>query len=172
MLARAETAVSAGILSAQQVEESTHASHSLLLAEQIHRQSWLRSEALARRRQAPLQHGRGRIQARRPRPHLPQIHLRRLRGDHATLLAGKDDYAGAGPEDPDEYKALNIFWVPPGARWTYLQNSAKQPEIGKIVDDAMVAIERDWEMANFELRMANGRWTVRHLKFGTRTSYE
>jgi type I restriction enzyme M protein len=62
---------------------------------------------------------------------------------HATLLAAKGDYAGADPEDPDEYKALNVFWVPPGARWTYLQNSAKQPEIGKIVDDAMVAIERD-----------------------------
>ena len=53
------------------------------------------------------------------------------------------DYAGADPEDPDEYRAENIFWVPPAARWTYLQNSAKQPEIGKIVDDAMVAIERD-----------------------------
>src|SRR6266404_9288586 len=62
---------------------------------------------------------------------------------HATLLAGKGEYAGADPEDPDEYKALNVFWVPPGARWTYLQNSAKQPDIGKIVDDAMVAIERD-----------------------------
>jgi type I restriction enzyme M protein len=58
---------------------------------------------------------------------------------HADLLKEK----GADPEDPDEYKAENIFWVPPGARWTYLQNSAKQPEIGKIVDDAMVAIERD-----------------------------
>jgi type I restriction enzyme M protein len=54
-----------------------------------------------------------------------------------------DDYAGANPEDPDEYKAENIFWVPPGARWSYLQSSAKQPTIGKIVDDAMVAIERD-----------------------------
>ena len=51
--------------------------------------------------------------------------------------------AGADPEDQDEYKAENVFWVPPGARWTYLQNSAKQPTIGKIVDDAMVAIERD-----------------------------
>lgn len=47
------------------------------------------------------------------------------------------------PGDQDEYKAENVFWVPPGARWIYLQNSAKQPEIGKIVDDAMVAIERD-----------------------------
>src|SRR5438094_308543 len=63
--------------------------------------------------------------------------------DHAKLVASEDEYAGANPEDPDEYRAENIFWVPPAARWTYLQNSAKQPTIGKIVDDAMVAIERD-----------------------------
>jgi type I restriction enzyme M protein len=62
---------------------------------------------------------------------------------HAKLITGASEYAGANPEDPDEYRAENIFWVPPAARWTYLQNSAKQPTIGKIVDDAMVAIERD-----------------------------
>jgi type I restriction enzyme M protein len=62
---------------------------------------------------------------------------------HAKLVAGKGDYKGANPEDQDEYKAENVFWVPPAARWTYLQGSAKQPTIGKIVDDAMVAIERD-----------------------------
>src|SRR5450755_3463612 len=62
---------------------------------------------------------------------------------HAKLVAGKGDYAGANPEDQDEYKAENVFWVPPAARWSYLQNSAKQPSIGKVVDDAMVAIERD-----------------------------
>jgi type I restriction enzyme M protein len=62
---------------------------------------------------------------------------------HAKLIAGKGDYAGANAEDPDEYRAENIFWVPPAARRNYLQNSAKQPTIGKIVDDAMVAIERD-----------------------------
>ena len=62
---------------------------------------------------------------------------------HAKLVASEGEYAGANPEDPDEYKAENVFWVPPAARWTYLQNSAKQPTIGKIVDDAMVAIERD-----------------------------
>jgi type I restriction enzyme M protein len=62
---------------------------------------------------------------------------------HAKLVEGKGDYAGANAEDPDEYRAENIFWVPPGARWSYLQNSAKQPAIGKIVDEAMVAIERD-----------------------------
>ena len=62
---------------------------------------------------------------------------------HAKLVAGKGDYAGANAEDPDEYKAENVFWVPPAARWTYLQNNAKQPTIGKIIDDAMVAIEGD-----------------------------
>jgi len=50
---------------------------------------------------------------------------------------------GADPEDPDEYRQDNIFWVPKEARWEFLQNSAKQPIIGKIIDDAMDAIERD-----------------------------
>jgi len=61
----------------------------------------------------------------------------------AKLVGGQGDYAGANPEDQDEYKAENVFWVPPGARWSTLQNSAKQPTIGKVVDDAMVALERD-----------------------------
>jgi len=47
------------------------------------------------------------------------------------------------PEDIDEYKARNSFWVPPDARWEYLQKNAKQPTIGIIIDDAMDAIERD-----------------------------
>ena len=61
----------------------------------------------------------------------------------AKLVAGQGDYAGSNPEDADEYKAENVFWVPAEARWAHLQASAKQPTIGKIVDDAMVAIERD-----------------------------
>jgi type I restriction enzyme M protein len=61
----------------------------------------------------------------------------------AKLLAGEGDYEGANPEDPDEYKAENVFWVPADARWSHLQANAKQPTIGKLVDDAMVAIERD-----------------------------
>ena len=51
--------------------------------------------------------------------------------------------AYADPEDPDEYRAQNVFWVPKEARWERLQSNAKQPEIGKIIDDAMVAIEGD-----------------------------
>lgn len=61
----------------------------------------------------------------------------------AKLTAGAGDYAGADPEDADEYRAENVFWVPKEARWSQLQADAKQPTIGKVVDDAMVAIERD-----------------------------
>ena len=50
---------------------------------------------------------------------------------------------GADPEDPDEYRADNVFWVTTEARWQTLQDNAKQPTIGKRVDEAMVAIERD-----------------------------
>ncbi len=60
---------------------------------------------------------------------------------HARLVAEADQ--GADPEDPDEYRAENVFWVPPEARWATLQGSAKLPKIGKLLDDAMVAIERD-----------------------------
>ncbi len=57
------------------------------------------------------------------------------------LLAERAD--GADPEDPDEYRAKNVFWVPPEARWSYLQGQAKQTTVGQFVDDAMEAIERD-----------------------------
>ena len=55
----------------------------------------------------------------------------------AALLA--DDPTAA--EDPDEYLAENVFWVPKEARWSHLQASARQTAIGKIIDDAMGAIE-------------------------------
>src|SRR5690242_15399960 len=60
---------------------------------------------------------------------------------HAELLAEKAH--GADPEDPDEYRAGNVFWVPKEARWARLLKNAKQPTIGKLLDDAMLAIERD-----------------------------
>jgi len=49
----------------------------------------------------------------------------------------------ADPEDPDEYLAANIFWVPKEARWSYLRSRAKDPTIGVLVDNAMEAIERE-----------------------------
>lgn len=59
------------------------------------------------------------------------------------LEAGEGDYAGADPNDPYEYRAENVFYVPPQARWDYLQGRAKLASIGKDVDDAMDAIEKD-----------------------------
>jgi type I restriction enzyme M protein len=50
---------------------------------------------------------------------------------------------GADPEDPDEYRAKNIFWVPQDARWDKIQASAKKPSNGQVIDDAMTAIERE-----------------------------
>ena len=55
-----------------------------------------------------------------------------------TLLAEYPECA----EDPDEYSAENVFWVPQQARWSHLQASAKQPGIGKLIDEAMYAIEK------------------------------
>lgn len=63
--------------------------------------------------------------------------------DEQHVVLEADKAKGADPEDPDEYRAANVFWVPKDARWSLLKNNAKQPEIGKIVDDAMVAIERE-----------------------------
>lgn len=56
----------------------------------------------------------------------------------AELLANYPD----GAEDPDEYAAENVFWVPKEARWSHLQANAKQPSIGKMIDEAMIAIEK------------------------------
>ena len=60
---------------------------------------------------------------------------------YAKLESERDQ--GADPEDPDEYRAQSIFWVPPEARWQHLQSQARQPTIGRLVDDAMTVVERD-----------------------------
>ena len=56
---------------------------------------------------------------------------------YEVLKAEKD----ADPEERDEYTAENVFWVPTKARWPHLQKNAKQPTIGKRIDEAMTAIE-------------------------------
>lgn len=58
---------------------------------------------------------------------------------HAQLAADRD----SDPEDLDEYKARNLFWVPPAARWSQIAAQAKSPQIGEIVDKAMIAIEQE-----------------------------
>lgn len=62
---------------------------------------------------------------------------------YAKLEAGKGKYEGADPEDKDEYQGENVFWVPQVARWPYLHSRAKQPTIGKDVDNAMEALEKE-----------------------------
>ena len=59
---------------------------------------------------------------------------------HAIVLA---EWGEEAAEDRDEYTAESIFWVPPEARWRHLKAQAKQPNIGQLVDDAMVGVERD-----------------------------
>jgi len=59
------------------------------------------------------------------------------------LKAGEGDLAGADPEDKDEYKAENVFFVPAESRWSHLVAQAKQPDIGTYVDAAMDAIEKE-----------------------------
>ena len=47
------------------------------------------------------------------------------------------------PQNRDEYLAANVFWLPPEARWHTIKAKARSPEIGKVIDDAMGAIERE-----------------------------
>ena len=61
----------------------------------------------------------------------------------ARLQAGVGELAGADPEDKDEYKAENVFFVPSEARWSFLVARAKLPNIGSVVDEAMDAIEKE-----------------------------
>lgn len=61
---------------------------------------------------------------------------------HQKLEEGQGEFKGANPEDPDEYLAFNVFYVPEKARWTFLRGNAKQPEIGILIDQAMDSIEK------------------------------
>jgi len=63
-------------------------------------------------------------------------------GEVRAKLEAERYQTGADPDDPDEYRADRIFWVPPTARWQRVQEQARQPNIGQTVDAAMVAIER------------------------------
>jgi type I restriction-modification system DNA methylase subunit len=71
---------------------------------------------------------------------------------HAILEAEKAE--GADPEDPDEYRALNIFWVPSEARWSHLKAQAKQSTIGQIAhgdsfhNDHFPDLKADYILAN------------------------
>jgi len=62
---------------------------------------------------------------------------------YEKLKKGEGEYKNADPEDIDEYRAENVFFVPPQARWQYIKANAKKPEIGKIIDEAMELIEKE-----------------------------
>ena len=64
---------------------------------------------------------------------------------YAKLKKGEGVYTDADPEDSDEYRAEDVFFVPPYARWSYLYSRARQSSIGKDLDDAMIEIESENE---------------------------
>lgn len=61
--------------------------------------------------------------------------------ERAYQEISQDEYAD--PEDRDEYLAKNVFWVPQEARWETIKNSAKDPTIGQVIDNAMYVIEKE-----------------------------
>jgi len=83
---------------------------------------------------------------------------------HARLVSQVDQ--GADPEDRDEYIAERVFWVPKEARWSRLQANAKQPAIGNLIDQAMLAIERDNPALNGVLPGNYGRPTLDKQRLG------
>ena len=70
------------------------------------------------------------------------VFLKYISDSFTALYEKLSQTKNADPEDRDEYKAKNVFFVPPSARWSYLQSAAKQPGIGKKIDSAMEAIEK------------------------------
>jgi type I restriction enzyme M protein len=69
-------------------------------------------------------------------------------------------------EDRDEYLAKNVFWVVPEARWSHLQANARKAEIGKLIDDAMVAIEKENPRLRGVLPKDFGRPTLDKRRLG------
>lgn len=73
---------------------------------------------------------------------------------------------GADPEDRDEYAAERVFWVPKVARWGHLKANAKQPTIGTLIDEAMLAIEKDNPSLRGVLPGNYGRETLDKQRLG------
>jgi len=71
------------------------------------------------------------------------IFLKYISDAFEAQRAALQEHEYADPEDPEEYLAENVFWVSKDARWSYLRDNAKQKTIGKLIDDAMLAVEAD-----------------------------
>jgi type I restriction enzyme M protein len=83
---------------------------------------------------------------------------------HAELLKLVGE--GADPEDPDEYRAEGLYWVPTDARWAGLKDNATSPAIGKLVDDAMLALERQNTVLSGVLPKEYGRPSLDKVRLG------
>ena len=93
------------------------------------------------------------------------------RAELTARLTNPDDeyfYGDADPadieaelEDRDYYKEVNVFWVPEGARWEALRNAAKQPDIGKRIDDALALIDLGIEGV---LALSRPRWKLSNTR--------
>ena len=69
-------------------------------------------------------------------------------------------------EERDYYTKDNVFWVPPQARWEYLREQAKQPDIGALIDDALAAIENENSALRGKLDKRFGRSQLAEGKLG------
>lgn len=81
---------------------------------------------------------------------------------HAQLLEEDPDFA----EERDEYAAENVFWVPAKARWSYLQENAKNEKIGVLIDDAMRAIEEENDSLTSVLSKDYARPAINKIMLG------
>ncbi len=81
---------------------------------------------------------------------------------YTRLIKDKD----SDPEDRDEYRAERVFFVPKNARWQYLQDNAKLPEIGRLIDDAMALIEKENPSLKGVLAKDYGRPTLDKRRLG------
>lgn len=77
-----------------------------------------------------------------------------------------EESEGVDPEDRDEYLAENIFWVPKTARWAYISENARSPQIGKIIDEAMFEIEHDNSSLKGTLPKDYARPSLDQVKLG------
>ena len=73
------------------------------------------------------------------------------------FLHDSDDELLAGElEDRDYYREVNVFWVPEAARWESLRAAAKQPDIGKRIDEALTMVEIK---STSSPSLPSGNWT-------------
>ena len=83
---------------------------------------------------------------------------------YQELVTGKAE--GMDPEDPDEYISENVFWVPEKARWRYISSNARSSEIGRVIDEAMIEIERNNKSLKGTLPKDYARPSLDQVKLG------